>query len=574
MVRTAAVVAHFDPDNQIDPTFRALLEDLQSMCDLVILVSTSQLQPRDVPSGPNIVTLCRPNVGYDFYSYRVGITELLQRCTPERMLLVNSSFLISRNETFRSTLNEMLNGLELAEIVGATESHQWQWHLQSYLIAFRGALLQSAWFQSWLNGIAPRDSKIETILAGEFGLSAAIQAQNLNVHVMFQPSRTSKLCAMMDWAIKSLSPRTVHKVVKPSFWRTLPQFNPTHFLAHELAKKLGLIKTELIRSNPHKLRLGWLRKVCGDVEYAQIKEYLRRSGEHYHSTPGSMTALVGKNLPWPSIRLIKSGPQRQTGVRIAVVVHLFYPELASEIYSLLRNIVEPFDLIITTPREGATVELMDMFAPIASSVTIALSENRGRDVGPFIAAHRAGLFEQYEAVLKLHSKRSSYSEQGQFWQQNLFHQLCGNSFTVMRTLDLLRTGRVGLVGPHDYYLTHPHYWGANRATVRHLMQSLFPDPLLEEDLPLGFFAGTMFWFNPEALEPLNQIPDALLEFEPEAGQQDGTLAHALERLFSLLARQAGFTVTSLRLNGQDMQSISTFDHTVPVLKAPPAHTVA
>lgn len=571
MIRTAAVVAHFDPDNQIDPTFRILLQDLESLCDLVVLVSTSQLAPQHIPDSPKVLTICRPNIGYDFYSYRVGIIKVLERATPEHMFLLNSSFLITRNAKFRETLSEMLLRLDRVEVIGATASNQWQWHLQSYLIAFRGSLLRSDWLQSWLNGISPRDSKIETILAGELGLSSAIRSQTVSVDVMFQPSLTSKRRGMMTWAIKSLSLSNFLKVLKPSFWRALSQFNPTHFLARELASDLGIVKTELVRSNPHRLPLKWLRTVSDDKEYAQIQAYVQRSQAHYRPSIGSMTTLTKSEHPWPSIRLASSAAQRQAGVKIAVVVHLFYPELADEIYRLLRNIVEPFDLIVTTPREGATSGLLDMFSPLASSVTIAVSENRGRDVGPFIAVHRAGLLERYEAVLKLHSKRSTYSEQGQFWQQNLFRQLCGESLTVMRTLELLRRGDVGVVGPHDYYLTNPHYWGANRATVWRLMQSLSPaSPLTEADVPLGFFAGTMFWFTPRALSPLHDIPDSLLDFEPEGGQQDGTLAHALERLFGLLARHRNLAVTSVHMDGRDMRAISTHAHTVPVLKTPPA----
>ena len=253
---------------------------------------------------------------------------------------------------------------------------------------------------------------------------------------------------------------------------------------------------------------------------------------------------------------------------MAVVVHIFYPELAGEIYDYIKNIVEPFDLIITTPHEGAVSQLIDIFAPLASSVAVALSENRGRDVGPFLAVHRSGMLERYDAVLKLHSKKSTYSDSGQQWQQSLFRQLCGNSQTVRRSLALLRDGTTGMVGPHDYYLTHPHYWGANRATVCALMQSLTPTTLKEEDVPLGFFAGTMFWFAPKAIAALHDIPDSLLTFAPENGKQDGTLAHALERLFGILPQLSGYTITSLALAGRSLNDVATLDHTVPVLKKP------
>jgi lipopolysaccharide biosynthesis protein len=55
----------------------------------------------------------------------------------------------------------------------------------------------------------------------------------------------------------------------------------------------------------------------------------------------------------------------------------------------------------------------------------------------------------------------------------------------------------------------------------------------------------MFWLRPAALRVLL---DAHLEgagFEAETGQLDGTLAHAVERVFCLAARSQGFATTSV-----------------------------
>jgi len=145
----------------------------------------------------------------------------------------------------------------------------------------------------------------------------------------------------------------------------------------------------------------------------------------------------------------------------------------------------------------------------------------------------------------------------------LFMELCGTSKVVDESLELLRHNNAGIVGPHDDYLTNERYWGANRDNVRRLLNA--SGACVADPPELGFFAGSMFWFKPAALTPLHKIPMPDLAFEPEAGKQDGTLAHALERVFCTVARSTGYACTSVRLTEGDMKNSSTLINTVPVL---------
>ena len=61
----------------------------------------------------------------------------------------------------------------------------------------------------------------------------------------------------------------------------------------------------------------------------------------------------------------------------------------------------------------------------------------------------------------------------------------------------------------------------------------------------SFIAGSMFWLRPAALRLLLDAHLEVAEFEAEAGQLDGTLAHAVERVFSLTASAGGFGTASV-----------------------------
>lgn len=166
---------------------------------------------------------------------------------------------------------------------------------------------------------------------------------------------------------------------------------------------------------------------------------------------------------------MRFGVSKKKGVSIAVVVHLYYYDLLKEIRQYLGAIVEPFDLYVTTPFEGDVHKIIDDCAYLAASVTVHISENRGRDIGPFLALYLNGALDGYDAVLKLHSKKSKYSQLGEEWRKSIYDALMKDSFTVRKILQLIRHDHVGLVGPHPYYLSNDNFWGANRATVNNLL---------------------------------------------------------------------------------------------------------
>jgi lipopolysaccharide biosynthesis protein len=57
---------------------------------------------------------------------------------------------------------------------------------------------------------------------------------------------------------------------------------------------------------------------------------------------------------------------------------------------------------------------------------------------------------------------------------------------------------------------------------------------------LGFFAGTMFWARLPAIRDCLDVPTRW--FQLESGQIDGTMAHALERLFCVVPELDGRAV--------------------------------
>ena len=62
---------------------------------------------------------------------------------------------------------------------------------------------------------------------------------------------------------------------------------------------------------------------------------------------------------------------------------------------------------------------------------------------------------------------------------------------------------------------------------------------LDKNKNIEYPAGSMFWFRPEALKPLFDLDLQYSDFNEEI-RSDGTLAHAVERIFIVSAENVGF----------------------------------
>jgi len=220
------------------------------------------------------------------------------------------------------------------------------------------------------------------------------------------------------------------------------------------------------------------------------------------------------------------------------VVHAWYVGVLDGIAAALRTSTLDWRLIVTTAPERER-DVRERLALLGLAAEVDVFENRGRDVLPFLHVADRLLQEGVDVVLKLHTKQSVHREDGSQWRDELLQHLTAANRASRIVEAFAADPFLGLVAPEGHSLPLEQFWGGNEAHVRALCVRL---GLAQPKPGSTFVAGSMFWVRLAALRPLLDAHMAPWEFEREAGQIDGTTAHALERLFALATSSAGFAI--------------------------------
>ena len=238
-----------------------------------------------------------------------------------------------------------------------------------------------------------------------------------------------------------------------------------------------------------------------------------------------------------------------------IILHLYYPEMWTKIVSYLSNINSKFDLYITTP-ENVDIRDHEIYASFPNT-KIYHCKNRGRDILPFLKIYSLVADLGYKYICKVHTKKSPQFDNGASWNWDMWNKLLGSQEIIANAKKAFdEIPQLGIIAPSDHLLPlmlGSHYWGGDQPIAEEL--ALVCNIAVDDDV-FVFSAGSMFWFRPETFKLILETGISDNDFEPELGQLDGTLAHALERFFGLLAVKEGYKIAESDSRGVKLANIS------------------
>jgi lipopolysaccharide biosynthesis protein len=277
-----ALFVHFDPRERLGEHVLTYVRELHAIGFSVVFISNSG-RIRD-ESLASLKPLCRAviirsNVGYDFGAIREVLDLLdLPRLDTERLLITNDSVYgpLLPIETVMARID-----FDKADLWGATDSWQYQYHLQSYfLVAGRRALTSPAWQAFW-RSVRQVSSKQWVVVHYETGLTQAFLKAGLRCRSLWayhellaravcEPIQLEANMSTSD-PLELMRAKSAYRI-RAAAASALPM-NPTADLwRHLLLAGFPFLKVEMLRKNPTEVPdiVDWRNIVAalsgGDVE--------------------------------------------------------------------------------------------------------------------------------------------------------------------------------------------------------------------------------------------------------------------------------------------------------------------
>jgi len=284
------VFAHFDPLDRVDAHVFHHVKALQAMGADVVFVSSSK--HLNEPDREELLKLChkvilRKNFGYDFGSYRAGLMEMADSHEYEQFVLVNDS-VYGPFYDLKAMFDEMAQ--RQTDIWAITDSYEYEYHLQSYFLAFNRKTWKHPKFQEFWRKFLHIQNKRGAIHVYEIGLSRIAKKANLKLEAWCDSAKVTETVlkkAGAQLSAAGLNSSPMDEIEKRRLVQLLDvslgaPCNITHVYWDYLIRdfRCPYLKVELLRDNPLRiLNVAFYRDLLTKIyPDGLISSHLRQNG--------------------------------------------------------------------------------------------------------------------------------------------------------------------------------------------------------------------------------------------------------------------------------------------------------
>lgn len=537
-VNRLGIFFFYDKDGIVDDYIPYMLNDLnKNLSELLVVCNgklTSEGRAKIEKITPKI--LVRENVGFDVWAYKEGM-ELFGWSKLEKFdeLLLMNFTMYGPVYPFKEMFDEM-NKRDI-DFWGITKHHGFDFdpfgtipcgyipeHIQSSFICVRNNMIKSIEFQKYWDNMESVNSYGEAV-----GKHEAIFTKKFNdcgfkseVYVDTDDLKDSTHYPLMIEPLELIKNRRCPVFKRKSFSNEYYEF---------LNCTLGEPTIELyeyIRDNlDYNLDMVW-DNLLRIENMADIKNRMH----------------LNYILPRDEYLDVKYEKKR-----IALMIHIYFKDLIDSCFKYAESMPEYTDVYITTDTEEKKKLIEEKFSELkCNQLKVILIENRGRDVSALLVGCKEYIMN-YDLVCFAHDKKTAQFKPdtiGKSFSYKCWENVLGSRAYVENIIYTFeKNKRLGLLTPPPpnhaaFYGIFGTEWGSNFDNTQRLSKKLklnvdiniFKEPVA----PLG----TMFWFRPKALKKLIEYNWEYKDFPKEPNDNDGTILHAVERIYPFVAQSEGY----------------------------------
>ncbi len=537
-IKRYAVYVFYDKNGKADRYCDVFLKGLKKEVEFLQVIVNGEIDDSSYNRLEAIADdiLVRPNEGYDVTAYKTGILK------PGFEKLAGFDEVIICNDTLYGPLyplNEMFEKMNSTDVdfwgltnfhgvgfdpFGTVEYGYLPKHIQSFFMVFRKSLVESSEFQNFwskfpvVNGYEQAIGLFEASFTKRFedyGFKWAVYADSSDLGgYTLDPLRDFPKYMIEEKRCPFMKKRTFYHEYGEAMERSGGEAASEAFkyIHDKLDYNIDLIWENLLRTQ----------------NMADIKKRLQ------------LNYVISSKYKKPRNNSIK---------KIALVLHIYYIELAEFCRKYVESVPDYVDVFITVPDERRLQVAKAVFKDIPNKTEFRITGNIGRDVAPFIVGCR-DVIENYELICKVHGKKVYQVKPmslGESWAYECFENLLGNRCVTENIIALFENDpRLGIVSPPiphhgPYYPTiGKGEWGENYKIVEKLAKKLNINVDINRKKEPNAPLGSMFWVRTAALKPLFRHNWKYSDMPKEPIADDNTVLHGIERLYPFSAQEAGY----------------------------------
>ena len=547
MKKRIGVFVFYDKDGIVSDYVPYLLNDLKQNLDRLVVVCNGKLsaQGRDCLERYTSEIYVRDNIGYDAGAYKEAFDHFIGWDVLndyDELVLCNDTF-YGPLYPFEQVFRKMDSGNPELDFWGLTvhgkmEGSWWKdhnrygflpAHLQSFFLVVRSRLFHSAEFKRfWDEMDIDLDSVDDAIANFETSFTKVFEDEGF---------RWAPYCDTRE-----LDDHKNQYII-----------NQNVYNCAELIEKYGcpIIKRRAFIWGNH-LEASDGGNAARAMEYIQTHTDYDTRLIFSHLLRVTDLSLLKRNLHWDYVlsketSSLKFHPEKGTAL---VVFHMYYPDLVDTCLHYLMDLPDYVDVLVTTSNDALDKnKVIEKLSGIQGKfLGIIEAPKRGRDIAAFLVAARTTILT-YQYACFTHDKKMSseahYPTIGENFRELIEENVLASGEYVANIIELFEENPcLGVAAPPapfmgSYLNSVGNAWQGNFEIAQKLAKELNLSCMMSEESQ-PYILGTSLWFRTEALRPILEHDFKETDLPEEPLAPDGTISHAIERIFPFVAQSQGY----------------------------------